>query len=203
MILTLFIPDGVLAFFSPSPVEMMVVAVVALLLFGSDLPNVARSWGKSFTAFRRGLTGIQNEINDVIYSEPERLEHHQASNEPYTVDAGEGDAEDAEVTPAEVPADTAEAYTGEAYGTDVPNALVADGNLVSDGALVSDGDVSDTDRADTEETDSEEMPISGGPLPEESLSEESGETGMSDADRIDAGMSNSEMPNSEEKRESP
>jgi sec-independent protein translocase protein TatA len=196
MILTLFIPDGVLAFFSPSPVEMMVVAVVALLLFGSDLPNVARSWGKSFTEFRRGLTGIQNEINDVIYSEPERLEHHQASNEPYTVDAGEGDAEDAEVTPAEVPADTAEAYTGEAYGTDVPN------------ALVSDGDVSDTERADTDRADSKEMPISGGPLPEESLPEESlpeesGETGMSDADRIDAGMSDSEMPISEEKRESP
>jgi sec-independent protein translocase protein TatA len=185
MILILFIPDGVLAFFSPSPVEMMVVAVVALLLFGSDLPNVARSWGKSFTEFRRGLTGIQNEINDVVYSEPERLEYHQESNEPYTVDT-----EEAEATPAEVPADTAEAYTGEAYGTDVPN------------ALVSDGDVSDTDRADTEETDSEEMPISGGPLPEESLSEESGETGMSDADRIDAGMSDSEMPNSEEKRES-
>jgi sec-independent protein translocase protein TatA len=196
MILTLFfsalfIPDGVLAFFSPSPVEMMVVAVVALLLFGSDLPNVARSWGKSFTEFRRGLTGIQNEINDVVYSEPERLEYHQESNEPYTVDT-----EEAEATPAEVPADTAEVYTGEAYGTDVPN------------ALVSDGDVSDTDRADTDRADSEEMPISGGPLPEESLPEESlpeesGETGMSDADRIDAGMSDSEMPNSEEKRKSP
>lgn len=135
MILTLFIPDGVLAFFSPSPVEMMVVAVVALLLFGSDLPNVARSWGKSFTEFRRGLTGIQNEINDVIYSEPERLEYHQEANEPYTVDTEETEA---------TLNDTAEAYTGEAYGTDVPSALVSD-------------EVSDTDETDTEQSGETEM----------------------------------------------
>ena len=135
MILTLFIPDGVLAFFSPSPVEMMVVAVVALLLFGSDLPNVARSWGKSFTEFRRGLTGIQNEINDVIYSEPERLEYHQEANEPYTVDTEETEA---------TLNDTAEAYTGEAYGTEVPSALVSD-------------EVSDTDETDTEQSGETEM----------------------------------------------
>lgn len=62
-----------LAFWSPGPAEMMVLAVVALLLYGGNLPEVARSWGKSFAEFRRGLSGFQNELNDVIYSEPEQL----------------------------------------------------------------------------------------------------------------------------------
>ena len=70
-----------LAFWSPGPAEMMVLAVVALLLYGGNLPEVARSWGKSFAEFRRGLSGIQNELNDVIYSKPdyskpEQLPYH-------------------------------------------------------------------------------------------------------------------------------
>ena len=72
------------AFWSPGPVEMMIIAAIALLLYGGDLPQVARSWGKSLTEFRRGLSGIQNEINDVIYSEPEpeRLEYRPENTDP-------------------------------------------------------------------------------------------------------------------------
>ena len=66
-----------LAFWSPGPGEMMVLAVVALLLYGGKLPEVARSWGKSFAEFRRGLSGFQSELNSVIYSEPERITYHQ------------------------------------------------------------------------------------------------------------------------------
>ena len=66
-----FLPVGFLAFWSPGPVEMMLLAAVALLLYGGDLPNVARSWGKSLSEFRRGLSGTQNELNDVIYGDPE------------------------------------------------------------------------------------------------------------------------------------
>ena len=63
---------------------MMVLAVVALLLYGGNLPEVARSWGKSFAEFRRGLSGFQNELNDVIYSEPEQIAYH---HENYRDDA--------------------------------------------------------------------------------------------------------------------
>lgn len=68
------------AFWSPGPLEMLLLAVLALLFYGGDLPNVARSWGKSLTDFRRGLTGIQNDINDVIYNEPEQLEYQPEEN---------------------------------------------------------------------------------------------------------------------------
>lgn len=73
---------SVLAFWSPGPAEMLVLAVVALLLYGGNLPEVARSWGKSFAEFRRGLTGFQNELNEVIYSEPDQLPYHEESEYP-------------------------------------------------------------------------------------------------------------------------
>ncbi len=71
-----------LAFWSPGPAEMLVLGVVALLLYGGNLPEVARSWGKTFAEFRRGLTGLQNEFNDVIYSEPEKLEYRDDAHYP-------------------------------------------------------------------------------------------------------------------------
>ena len=66
-----------LAFWSPGPYEMLLLAEVALLLYGGNLPEVARSWGKSFAEFRRGLTGFQNELNEVIYSDPDQLAYHE------------------------------------------------------------------------------------------------------------------------------
>jgi TatA/E family protein of Tat protein translocase len=62
----------------PGPGEMLFVAVIALLLFGKDLPEVARQWGKTFNEFRRHLNGMRSELNDIIYSEPQRpkLQYH-------------------------------------------------------------------------------------------------------------------------------
>ncbi|HVU89914.1 MAG TPA: twin-arginine translocase TatA/TatE family subunit [Pirellulales bacterium] len=42
--------------------EIAIVGAVAVLLFGSRLPSVARSLGKSMTEFKKGL----NEINEPI-----------------------------------------------------------------------------------------------------------------------------------------
>ncbi len=43
--------------------EMVVIAIVAVLLFGSRLPEVARSLGASYQQFRKGLSEIQSTIN--------------------------------------------------------------------------------------------------------------------------------------------
>lgn len=50
--------------------ELMVVAVVALLLFGKRLPEVARTAGKYYTEFRRHLNDLQSQMNitDVYHS---------------------------------------------------------------------------------------------------------------------------------------
>jgi len=45
--------------------EMMIVGVIALLLFGKNLPNVARNLGKSFAEFKKGISGFQEEIRNA------------------------------------------------------------------------------------------------------------------------------------------
>jgi sec-independent protein translocase protein TatA len=64
--------------FSLGPMEMAVVAIIALLLFGKDLPNVAKEWARTFNEFRRHLNSVKSELNEAIYAEPERpkLQYH-------------------------------------------------------------------------------------------------------------------------------
>lgn len=48
--------------------ELLIVGIIALLLFGSRLPEVARSMGKSLTEFKKGIQGVQDEFNDAVYA---------------------------------------------------------------------------------------------------------------------------------------
>jgi sec-independent protein translocase protein TatA len=43
--------------------EILVILVVALLIFGHRLPAVARSVGKGYLEFRRGLKTLENQID--------------------------------------------------------------------------------------------------------------------------------------------
>ena len=56
--------------FGLSPVELMVVGVVAILLFGSKLPDVARSLGGSYREFRKGLSEFQDQMKVVDLNTP-------------------------------------------------------------------------------------------------------------------------------------
>ena len=46
-----------------SPMEMMIVAGIALLLFGKRLPEVARSMGKGIVEFKKGISGIEDQVD--------------------------------------------------------------------------------------------------------------------------------------------
>ncbi len=50
-----------LAFMGIGTVELMVVAGVILLLFGSRLPKVMRSLGEGIVEFKRGVQGIEDD----------------------------------------------------------------------------------------------------------------------------------------------
>jgi sec-independent protein translocase protein TatA len=52
-----------LAIWMPGPMEMAIIAVVALLLFGRRLPEVGRSLGKGILEFKKGLREVQDEVN--------------------------------------------------------------------------------------------------------------------------------------------
>ena len=53
----------------PSMMEFVVIAAIGLLLFGKRLPEVGRSLGKGIVEFKKGLKGIEEDV-DVASSQP-------------------------------------------------------------------------------------------------------------------------------------
>ena len=45
--------------------ELLVIAVVAVLIFGRRLPEVGRSLGQGLVEFKKGLKGIKDEVDDA------------------------------------------------------------------------------------------------------------------------------------------
>jgi sec-independent protein translocase protein TatA len=50
--------------------EVLVIGVVAILLFGKRLPDVARSWGNSYRELRRSLNEIKSSFAADTYETP-------------------------------------------------------------------------------------------------------------------------------------
>jgi sec-independent protein translocase protein TatA len=48
---------------SLGPPEMIVVMLVAVLLFGKRLPEVGRSLGKGIVEFKKGIRGIEDDLD--------------------------------------------------------------------------------------------------------------------------------------------
>ncbi len=50
----------------PGGYEVLVVGFVALLIFGNRLPGVMKSLGKSVTEFKKGVAGIEDDIDSAM-----------------------------------------------------------------------------------------------------------------------------------------
>jgi len=102
-------PLGFLPFGGIGPWEMAIIGIVAVLLFGKRLPDVGRNLGRSLMEFKKGISELQNEVNNAgttsrakTYRDPDERE--------------EATAPKFEPPPAEDTA-TAEATTGEQTGS--------------------------------------------------------------------------------------
>jgi len=60
--LTHFSTLGFFGLGNANPMELMILGVIALLLFGKRLPEVAKSLGKGIVEFKKGLSGVEEEI---------------------------------------------------------------------------------------------------------------------------------------------
>ena len=47
------------------PQELLVLAIFGLLIFGKRLPEVGKSLGKGIAEFRRGFSGVEDELRSI------------------------------------------------------------------------------------------------------------------------------------------
>lgn len=57
--------SNMLALSFPGGWEWLVILAVALLIFGSRLPEVGRSIGRGIVEFKKGLKGVKDELDEV------------------------------------------------------------------------------------------------------------------------------------------
>jgi len=78
--------------------EMIIIGVVAVLLFGKRLPEVARNLGKSYMQFKSQLSEFQFDLNAAVEDEPSRK---HATLEDHSEDLGTTSAPKFTPPPAE------------------------------------------------------------------------------------------------------
>ena len=55
-----------LAFWTPGPMELVIILIIAVLLFGRRLPEIARGLGKSMTEFKKGIHEAEETKDELV-----------------------------------------------------------------------------------------------------------------------------------------
>jgi sec-independent protein translocase protein TatA len=57
---------------SLGPMEIAIVGGVMLLMFGNRLPSVMRSLGKSVVEFKKGVAGIEDDLDQAVTADTKK-----------------------------------------------------------------------------------------------------------------------------------
>jgi sec-independent protein translocase protein TatA len=63
-----------------SPVALGILLVLALVLFGNRLPSMMRSLGRSVVEFKKGVAGIEDDINDAVKNTDKKSSDNSGNN---------------------------------------------------------------------------------------------------------------------------
>lgn len=67
------------------PTQWIIILVLALLLFGKRLPEVGRSLGKGIVEFKKGIKGIDDDLDDAS-EKPASKSTKSAARPPLTAE---------------------------------------------------------------------------------------------------------------------
>ena len=65
----------------PGGIEWIVILIVALLIFGKRLPEVMKSMGKGIVEFKKGVKGVEDDVEEAMDKDPGKLASSDSSNE--------------------------------------------------------------------------------------------------------------------------
>jgi sec-independent protein translocase protein TatA len=68
--------------------ELLIIAFIGLLLFGKRLPEVGKSLGKGIVEFKKGLRGVEDELENAVTrpSTDHALPRHDTYEGPATTE---------------------------------------------------------------------------------------------------------------------
>ena len=78
----------VLALGMPGQTEWIIILVIAVLIFGKRLPDIARSIGKSITEFKKGVNEAKNDITSSVDKADEAAKQPTTQSPEDTLRAG-------------------------------------------------------------------------------------------------------------------
>ncbi|GJQ49917.1 Sec-independent protein translocase protein TatA [Candidatus Kuenenia stuttgartiensis] len=55
----------------PGGWEWIIILIVAILIFGKRLPEVMKSLGKGIVEFKKGVKGVEDDVEDVSSKSPQ------------------------------------------------------------------------------------------------------------------------------------
>ena len=58
----------------PGGIEWIIILIVALLIFGKRLPEVMKSMGKGIVEFKKGVKGVEDDVEDATEQKPDKID---------------------------------------------------------------------------------------------------------------------------------